>query len=242
MSVIDGPGAGNSQLLRQREPRSIRAEGDALDTPRTFIGENVGYYDERWRWMDWSGRNITWNKRAFLCFPVWFAYRKMWTYALIGFLWTIGAIAFGIYASDLLVGVALHLFGALIAGLYANKLYHLHFISVGRRVFNRVAETHARELALGNAGGVSPLSATLTTILLVSLIGVMGVHGWTHGYLPPAYLKPAAQGPMATPSPPPAPPAAETAAPERAAPRQNSDKHEPGAFIRQFKRATGQED
>ena len=58
-----------------------------IDLAKTFVGPNGTYYDERWRWMEWRGRDRSWNWSAALTFGGWLAYRRLYVLATVYLGW-----------------------------------------------------------------------------------------------------------------------------------------------------------
>lgn len=148
-----GMAATDPLLHEVAEPRHPRAEGDPIDTPRAFLGDNASFYDENWRWMDWRGSRVSRNRAAVFGFGFWLAYRRMYRLAALQLVW-IGLVAAGLAAGvspwPLLV---LHLLLAWQLGRYGNWFYYRHFIGTAQRIYRRHTEPEDRERELRAAGG-----------------------------------------------------------------------------------------
>jgi hypothetical protein len=99
---------------------------------RAFIGKEADYYIEKWSDMDGRHSKWSWNWGAFFFHELWFAYRKMYLYALILYIifFLIMIIPFWyIQVNDEVlanfVKIARLLFWIPIA-IYANYLYRRH--------------------------------------------------------------------------------------------------------------------
>lgn len=153
---------------RLRDPR---AEGEAIDAARAFVGYDAQYYDERWRWLDWSGKLVAWNGLAGLLGPAWFAYRKMWLYSLLALLWVgllCAALAIGFPPATPLI---LYGLSALGFAAYGTILYRVHYVHITGRVFRKVEGTEAREAKLRARGGTSVVAAVAIGVLCLALAG-----------------------------------------------------------------------
>lgn len=136
---------------------------------KAFIGPNATYYDDRWRWMDWSGRWRSWNWAAAASFGIWLAYRRMHRYAACAVLWLGLLVALAASGTPLHELAIAHLLVALGLGLYGNTLYHLHFRRVARKVARGHREHAERVAALNEAGGVDRRAV----FIMVGVIGVV---------------------------------------------------------------------
>jgi hypothetical protein len=126
-----------------------------IDSAKTFIGPNGTYYDERWRLMDWLGRNRSWNWAAATTFGGWLAYRRLDRLAALHLAWLGLLLALALNGVPLpLIGILL-VSGALVLGWYGNTLYLKRFKRVAVDVAQRHAEHRARLEALAGAGGTS---------------------------------------------------------------------------------------
>ena len=139
-----------------------------IDRPRTFLGPYADYYDESWRWMDWTGRRWSWNPSAALGFAGWLAYRRMYWAAAVAVLWLVAAAAMIASGLPVIVAALLHAGVATLLGLYGNTLYFNHFRRLARTV--RDGEHAERLAALARLGGTSPRAAAFTAVVSLALI------------------------------------------------------------------------
>ena len=88
--------------------------------------------------MEWRRRNRSWNWAAALTLGGWLAYRRLYGYALLHFVW-LGLLLFlAAKGTSVLLLAALQVAVALILGLYGNALY--------RRRFRKAAMAAARAM------------------------------------------------------------------------------------------------
>jgi hypothetical protein len=126
-----------------------------IDFAKTFIGRNGTYYDERWRWMDWLGRNRSWNWAAATTFGGWLAYRRLYRLAALHLAWLGLLLALALNGAPLLLIGILLVSSAVVLGLYGNTLYLGRFKRAAVDVAQRHAEHKVRLEALAGAGGTS---------------------------------------------------------------------------------------
>lgn len=149
------------------------ADGDAaryaaFESPRTFLGPEAGYYDESWRWMDWTGRRWSWNPAAALGFAGWLAYRRMYGLTVPAVLWLVLAATLVARGGPIVLIAALHVGFALLLGLYGNTLYLNHFRRLARTVRE---DDHDKCLAaLARLGGTSRRAVVVVAAVTVALI------------------------------------------------------------------------
>jgi hypothetical protein len=141
-----------------------------IDTPRVFLGPQADYYDESWRWMDWTGRRWSWNPSAALGFAGWLAYRRMYRAAAVAVLWLVAAAAMIAGGLPVIVALLLHIGVATLLGLYGNTLYFGHFRRLARTV--RDGDHAARLAALARLGGTSPRAAAVVGVVALALVVV----------------------------------------------------------------------
>ena len=150
----------------------------SFDTPRAFLGPNASYYDERWRWMDWTDRRSSWNWPAALGLGVWLAYRRMYGPASVAVAWLVLALAMALAGFPIAILAVIQ--GAIAAslGFYGNTMYLRHFHRRAGAVLARHRGAAVREQALARAGGTSPLAA-LAAVLVVFLVllALLAGHG-----------------------------------------------------------------
>lgn len=61
------------------------ADADQLTELSWYVGRSAGYYIPKWEAMIQRGKNLTWNWPAFLVWPIWFCYRRLYA-QLVGIL------------------------------------------------------------------------------------------------------------------------------------------------------------
>jgi hypothetical protein len=146
-----------------------------VDSAKTFVGPNGTYYDERWRWMEWRGRNCSWNWSAALTFGGWLAYRRLYGLAIVYLGWV------GLLVLMIQHGVSLHLAAlvqlgvAVTVGLYGNRLYQARFRRAAWEVAREHEEHAARIGALARRGGVDPRAPWLMALAAIGLAGLLVV-------------------------------------------------------------------
>jgi hypothetical protein len=158
-------------------PPALPEAGEAavlpFDSTKVFVGPNGTYYDERWRWMEWRGRNRSWNWAAALTLGGWLAYRRLYALAALCLGW-VGVVALMLLHHIFLpLMVAAHLGVAIAVGVFGNRLYLANF----RRAAFAVARQHegyaARVAALAGKGGVDRRAAWLWSLAAVGLAGLV---------------------------------------------------------------------
>jgi hypothetical protein len=175
------PGPRDRMLLRMPAPPSPSAPVPAtlapavvpFDSTKTFVGPNGTYYDERWRWMEWRGRNRSWNWPAALTFGGWLAYRRLY-WAAAAYLGWIGLVVLMLLndVSPRLAVVA-QLAVAIVAGLYGNRLYQARFRRAAWQVAQQHEEHAARVAALAGRGGVDPRAPWIMALAGIGLAGLL---------------------------------------------------------------------
>lgn len=126
-----------------------------LDFSKTFVGANATHYDERWRLMEWRGRNHDWNWAAALTLGGWLAYRRLYGYALLHCVWLGLLMLLAVNGVSLVLLASLQVALALILGLYGNALYRRRFRSAATRAGLEEGGHGARLALLARAGGVN---------------------------------------------------------------------------------------
>ena len=152
-----------------------------LDDSKTFVGVNATHYDECWRLMEWRRRNRSWNWAAALTLGGWLAYRRLYGYALLHFVW-LGLLLFlAAKGTSVLLLAALQVAAALILGLYGNALYRRRFRKAAMAAARRDGDHAARLASLAAAGGVDPgavwmmgFATAIGTALIVSFSDSVG--------------------------------------------------------------------
>ncbi|WGF86843.1 DUF2628 domain-containing protein [Marinivivus vitaminiproducens] len=154
------------------KPRHPRGEGEAIDTPRAFLGENATYYDEKWRWMDWRGARTSWNAAAAGAFGFWLAYRRMYGLASIQLGWLAVLVLMYAVGFPWFVPLVLHALVAWQFGRFANWIYYQHFIHTAQKVYKRYTGPDERERQLRAAGGINTTApAVLAALSLAIVVG-----------------------------------------------------------------------
>ncbi len=144
-----------------------------IDSTKTFVGPNGTYYDERWRWMEWRGRNHSWNWSAALTFGGWLAYRRLYGPAAAYLAWI------GVLTLMLLHDVSLNLAAlvqlgiAITVGVYGNRLYQARFRRAAWQVAQLRLDHAARLVALARQGGVDPRAVWVMVLAAVGFAGLL---------------------------------------------------------------------
>ncbi len=144
-----------------------------IDSTKTFVGPNGTYYDERWRWMEWRGRNRSWNWSAALTFGGWLAYRRLYGLAAVYVVWI------GLLVLMVLHDVPPHLAAfaqlcvTIAIGLYGNRLYQARFRQAAWQVAQLPDDHAARLAALAGQGGVDARAVWVMALAGVGLAGAL---------------------------------------------------------------------
>jgi hypothetical protein len=156
------------------DPDDVKTNGaTTFDSAKTFVGPNGTYYDERWRWMEWRGKDHSWSWPAATGFGVWFAYRRLYDWAALSVAWMMGLTYMVLSGTNLRLLAIAHLFVAWIAGRYGNTLYRRRFRRAAL-VAARAPNGHGERLEiLRRAGGVDRLAAWSAVLVIVA--GVVAV-------------------------------------------------------------------
>ena len=162
----------------RRRPPQIAPEG--LETPvlpfdstKTFVGPNGPYYDERWRWMEWRGRNRSWNWAAALTLGGWLAYRRLYALAVVYLGWIGVLVMMLLHHVVLPVTVVAQAGVAIVVGLYGNRLYQASFRRAALEVAQQHDEYAARVAALAGRGGVDARAAWAWALAAAGLAGLL---------------------------------------------------------------------
>lgn len=172
--IAEGTRRSFGRLRLARESAAVNGQASLLapqadailpvDSVKTFVGPNGTYYDERWRWMEWRGRNRSWNWAAALTLVGWLAYRRLYWFAALGLGWLAVMVLMALNGAPLRLVAALHVATAIGLGLYGNTLYQQRFRQMAWRVA-RDHEDHATRLkALAEAGGVDRRAAWIIAV------------------------------------------------------------------------------
>jgi hypothetical protein len=127
-----------------------------IDDSKTFVGVNATYYDECWRFMEWRRRNYSWNWAAALTLGGWLAYRRLYGYALLHFLWLNLLLVLATKGTSILLLAPLQVAVAVVLGLYGNALYRRRFRKAAMAAARREGDHAARLASLAAAGGIDP--------------------------------------------------------------------------------------
>jgi len=165
-----------------------RQVGPVDFSAKAFVGPNATYYDDRWRWMEWQGRQQSWNWAAAAGFGAWLAYRRMHAYAAIYGVWLVLLLVLALSGTPLRLLALLQLGVALGLGLYGNTLYRQYFRQRARDIARQNGDHAERVRALATAGGVDRRALGvwlgLTVVLgagLLALASSLGLEaGWTY--------------------------------------------------------------
>lgn len=141
-------------------PVQFEPEAEPLGvSPKSFVGPNATYYDDRWRWMDWRGRSRSWNWAAAATFGGWLAYRRMYRSACVYAAWLASLVAAAVAGVPPALLVVALVLAAVALGFYGNKLYFRHFLRLARELGERHPEHEALTRAAVAAGGVDRRAA-----------------------------------------------------------------------------------
>lgn len=149
--------------------------GEPSVPAKLFIGPNATWYDDRWRWMDWRGKNRSWNSAAAFTFGAWFAYRRMHGWLTLYLVWMAAMLLALMSGVPAVVPLGLHAGVIVLAGLYGNALYLRHFRRIAREVAERQDSHEAQLAAIATAGGVAPQAAYAVPAGLVALTVAIGL-------------------------------------------------------------------
>jgi hypothetical protein len=141
------------------------------------IGPNAAYYLERWQAMNASGKQTSWNWAACLASLFWFAYRKMWTPAVILGLVFVALNLLSLLSKGLMVaGSVLSIVAVTATGALGTSFYRQHV----RRLVNQTGALE-REPALAQLrakGGVSKPAVLVLVLISIAVAGAAGYAGW----------------------------------------------------------------
>jgi Protein of unknown function (DUF2628) len=151
-----------------------------IDDSKTFVAVNATHYDECWRFMEWRRRHYSWNWAAALTLGGWLAYRRLYGYALLHFVWLNLLLVLAIKGASILLLASLQMAVAFILGLYGNALYRRRFRKAAMAAARREGDHAARLASLAAAGGIDPgavwimgLATAAGAALTVSFAGSM---------------------------------------------------------------------
>lgn len=163
-----------TQVAGVRDSGAPSEAADAAVEPslpaKLFIGQNATWYDDRWRWMEWRGRSLSWNGAAAASLGIWFGYRRMYRWLAVAMAWLGLVVILALTGVPLRILLSFQALVMLACGLYGNHLYLQHF----RRIARGVAETrhtHAAQVqAITAAGGVDQRTAMVAAAGMAGLV------------------------------------------------------------------------
>ena len=144
-----------------------------FDSTKVFVGPNGTYYDERWRWMEWRGRNRSWNWCAALTFGGWLAYRRLYALATAYLGWLGVLVLMLLHDVSLQLAALAQLAIAVTVGVYGNRLYQARFRRAALQVALQHAEHAQRVEALANRGGVDRRAVWVMVLAAIGLAGLL---------------------------------------------------------------------
>ncbi|WP_430227739.1 DUF2628 domain-containing protein [Paraburkholderia tropica] len=157
-------------------PSLDRSRAGDDDPVSLFVGKKAATYKKKWQSFDMDpNKKVGWNWAAFFFNAGWFAYRKMWLYALIILGIGVG-VEYIIVLQNLhsVIGFVIGLIVMVLSGLFGDFLYKNRCDEEVARINNNStlknnAERVARELK--SRGGTSKLNAVIWFVgqYLVSL-------------------------------------------------------------------------
>ena len=145
---------------------------DEMDKINLFIGKNQKFYQEKFRKMNTTGKNISWNWAAFFFSIYWMIYRKMYFKAAAFFV-LISVASYTPY-----IGVVLN-FAILIGiSVYAHALY-LDHIEQSMKKIDALSSGNKEEIIMKKGGtnlpaamGIGIVHQLLGVLLLVVALGI----------------------------------------------------------------------
>lgn len=157
---------------RRSAKRQATQGYDELDPTNAFVRTAVKYYDERWRWMDWSGKPTRWNWAAALGGPIWFAYRRMKPIAALYCAWIVFAVFANGLGFALMPLLTIQICIMLLAGLYGTFLYGQRFRQELRRAYRQTSDETERAQILSEHGG-SSYRAAISAMIGLPIIAIL---------------------------------------------------------------------
>jgi hypothetical protein len=183
LDSVDQPTPSARPFGRLRRPPAAPASADdqilspalvlPIDSTKTFVGPNGTYYDERWRWMEWRGRNRSWNWSAALSLGGWLAYRRFYWLAALYLGWLGLLLLMALNGASLRFLAVILAAVALAVGFYGNTLYQLRFRKMASKVAFEHKEHAARLAALAASGGVDPRAVWIMAMAGLGLGGLL---------------------------------------------------------------------
>ena len=155
-----------------------------LDSTKTFVGPNSGYYDETWRWMEWRERNWSWNWPAALTMGGWLAYRRLYDHAVLHSAWLALMVLLALSGTPIKLLGTVQLVIAALLGLYGNALYRRRFREAAAAAARHDGDYPAQLAVLAAAGGTDTRAvwlmgaaiAAMTAFLIAFRRSLDGVH------------------------------------------------------------------
>ncbi len=135
------------------------------------VGPKADWYLARWRQMDASGKSYNWNWPACLLNFCWFAYRKMWLWAIvIGLVYVVTTPLLDPTNKTLFRVTAFLVIGlSFVTGGFGNKLYRNQVERLVAGTAGMGREEAIQHLRRRGGASVPGLIASLAGILLLSL-------------------------------------------------------------------------
>ncbi|MCC8169802.1 MAG: DUF2628 domain-containing protein [Oscillospiraceae bacterium] len=184
------------KIEEQCDEYGFTPKGRMSEKMKSIIQEKLYYYDLKMTMLNLSGGKASWNGSAFVFPLLWFAYRKMYLYALMsGILYAIitfvGMIPIVGGFFNILLTIALHV----CAGIFANYIYKYHSEQVFREGADLTPDDQWKFYR--KRGGTTKTAVVVTSLLkslfmiLVSILQVVvfansirnGILGGNLGYL-----------------------------------------------------------
>ncbi|GAB6072901.1 hypothetical protein JCM14244_12780 [Venenivibrio stagnispumantis] len=137
-----------------------------------FVGKNADYYISKWEVMEATGSKISWNWAAFFFGMLWFAYRKMYSIAIMimAFLILLQIIQLKMNTPPLIVALT-NIFISIGFGMFGNYIY-LDFV---KNKIKEIKEKYPDEnliiAEIGRNGGTSIISAIMFGLIYLILTG-----------------------------------------------------------------------
>jgi hypothetical protein len=164
----DEPPANSDDGLPSGEDAGIGQDVTPFDSAKTFVGPNGTYYDERWRWMEWRGKEHSWNWAAALSFGVWLAYRRLYFSAALFYVWLMAVLAMALSGINLRLLAIAHVIVAVLVGRYGNTLYRQRFRSRALDVARDQDGHSERVEALSRSGGIDRFAACSMVLAIIA--------------------------------------------------------------------------
>jgi hypothetical protein len=165
--------------------------GEAMETQKekmtdmlVFVDSNLLYYERKWGIEGNPNKAVNWNFAAFFLGAFWFAYRKMYIWALLDFLFLFfGNLALFILLDAMKIsspGVQFFIWIVgifsirFLVGLYGNTLYYRHVQKRVQQIGQSPSLTPDMKVhMMERTGGVSG-GAVVAVLLFFFLLGLIG--------------------------------------------------------------------